>query len=1430
MAPVPARPTRRRRPRDHGRRNTGISLARSLAFASRMPPGGRGGRGRGGRGLGQEPAAAAAASVVAQAPASGASAPTVAARLEAARISELERCLVDARAALDSKANECEQAMRMLRETQAAHEGTVARAIEEREQMDRTLAAEVREYNAERRAHEATKREAMDEAARANSTQERLTEVAATLRDERRKLKATERAAGDASSQLGRAQEACNAAEQRAKRLEGSHKAHAAAEQHAKRLEKSLAEEREAARRRNEMLEEKTSESAIRLDNLSKALMDSLKATKERDQMAARLAAAEKQMESLRQAQEGCTAEIRKERLALEAARCRTAEHEAEQAKLRGFNATLLAEVEQLRERAAATCTFSAAPAAALAPFTFVVAPHVVAPHVVAPAAAVGPQEEQQHEEPPVVAPDIGKIEKAEAAEEEEDTRYKEAAEDEEGEWYQWISERIDAEVDKEMDAKGFWYAVRRTQPDGLGELYYVEYNCKTQLTEPTSSPQAPSTRGRVRHRPAFGSSYLREKKLSDEEVALLREEVQLLDAWMADRGAEKLQVRDLSINRDDCDHGGWYEITGLDGRMYYQAYKVKARWTCPKDEEEEDDDVDDEEEEDKEKDDEEGGEDEESGEEMQQANPQDSDRLQITAACVRALQQCEQHPVPPQSYECPICLDTASESWPHGRRWLGLPGCGHVVCSACALTLANAGNCECPMCRQCWHLPQLEVGSRVSILYNGPGGNDEEDAPTDGKQRAHRIPSDGKGGGGGGGAPRGDPDRRASFWKKAARMLHRRCGRVEMLGDASSQRVISVRLEEPVSDKTEGTGLEVAIVGVPESHLILEDDEDSSEFLISPSMAEALAKPVAYSLEQLEALELLPSALVHCRSCNLRLPGSDFSNKQLKKEEKHERRCKACVETKRLACALVGGSSSAALKSAAVQKACWVIQGLKSRSELNGKEVRLLQAFDPNAERLPVQIDGWGEKIRVKPTNIVWADPAVQASAPLPDPAVQSKVDEPASPDPPPPGAGLAPPPYCPTALPPPPRSPSPAAPPSAAPQESASSPAPSSLTTVSHMSLGTESLSQTARSFLASGAFQLAQQVAHVALEEAAAAVGGESEKEASATQRGVSLARNVLANAADELAQQGWAVAVALNERLERRVPDVIAAANAVKAAAMDAAGAVDAQLGDAELLARASDDEKRKLEAKRAQSTGLLERATDFVRSLEREAAEQATGAQAAERAVDEAEVARERQWASDELHATHLEMQALRDENDRMAQLQAELQAERDEAIEMRDDVIEMAAQERAGADSLAEEQAQAHGSLPAAEHINQPDARSPSERLKDRLKDGHWTFCRQDGGHPVYKRTVVLEGETETCEQVFSTPSTPSDWRSNLNALSDLRARDNGVMCAMPLADGAQQASFALLNNLHRERKEIETRLRGKEEEIFMIESEWGYG
>lgn len=374
--------------------------------------------------------------------------------------------------------------------------------------------------------------------------------------------------------------------------------------------------------------------------------------------------------------------------------------------------------------------------------------------------------------------------------------------------------------------------------------------------------------------------------------------------------------------------------------------------------------------------------------------------------------------------------------------------------------------------------------------------------------------------------------------------------------------------------------------------------------------------------------------------------------------------------------------------------------------------------------------------------------------------------------------------------------------------------------MATARSPSLGAHALAQMARTLLESGALELARQTAHRALEEAAGDVGSAMANEASANQKGVSLARNVLANAADEIAQQAWAVTMALNEAFERCVASVIASAEAVKSAAMDAAGAVDAQLGDAELLSRASDEAVGKLEAKRAQATALLEKATDLVKALRHEVCEQRAGLQAAEKAVDDAEMAHERQQASDTVRALNMQLEALRHANDRLANEHARLESERDEAFTQRDEVLSaatLAAEQRAPEVAAAAELSAPASSL---------DQRAPYDRLMDRLKEGHWAKVRQRGGHPVYKRTVIfitLEGETETKEQTFSHPATPSDWRSILNSLSDLRAQDSGVIEALPSADAAAQA--AALHELNQKRKQLSGELSSVEEEICLIES-----
>ena len=385
-----------------------------------------------------------------------------------------------------------------------------------------------------------------------------------------------------------------------------------------------------------------------------------------------------------------------------------------------------------------------------------------------------------------------------------------------------------------------------------------------------------------------------------------------------------------------------------------------------------------------------------------------------------------------------------------------------------------------------------------------------------------------------------------------------------------------------------------------------------------------------------------------------------------------------------------------------------------------------------------------------------------------------------------------------------------------------------PPTCATASAASVTPYALAMMARTLYDGQAYELALQLAHRALEEAAAEVGGKSENEASARQRGVTLARNVLAVAADELAQQGWAITLALNEALERRVPNVLAAAQAAKRAAMDAAGACDAQLGDADLRSKHSVEELGKLETKRAQSTALLERILELLRSLEREETEQLTGAQVAQKTVDEA---REQQRASDAMQAMGMQVQALCEENER-------LRAERDEAREMRDDLLgatehanpfgELVAALPASAELPWDEMAAVPLASPSAALASSP-LTNPYKLLKANLHEGHWKLVRQSGGHPVYKRTVLYEGEDRAKEQTFSHAATPSDWRSILNSISDLRAQDSNVSVAMPPGGDGQLGLFLRLNECHRKRKEKEGELSHIQEEICMLESEWGY-
>ena len=115
---------------------------------------------------------------------------------------------------------------------------------------------------------------------------------------------------------------------------------------------------------------------------------------------------------------------------------------------------------------------------------------------------------------------------------------------------------------------------------------------------------------------------------------------------------------------------------------------------------------------------------------------------------------------------------------------------------------------------------------------------------------------------------------------------------------------------------------------------------------------------------------------------------------------------------------------------------------------------------------------------------------------------------------------------------------------------------------------------------------------------------------------------------------------------------------------------------------------------------------------------------------------------------------------------------------------------------------------------------------APHDQLQAILREGKWTCVRRQGGHPVYKRTVLYEGEKKTKEQTFSHASTPSDHRSNWNAIRDLKKQDEGVTWVLSSSQSGVPALVAQLTECHTKRRDVEGELARIEEEITMIQSE----
>jgi hypothetical protein len=119
-------------------------------------------------------------------------------------------------------------------------------------------------------------------------------------------------------------------------------------------------------------------------------------------------------------------------------------------------------------------------------------------------------------------------------------------------------------------------------------------------------------------------------------------------------------------------------------------------------------------------------------------------------------------------------------------------------------------------------------------------------------------------------------------------------------------------------------------------------------------------------------------------------------------------------------------------------------------------------------------------------------------------------------------------------------------------------------------------------------------------------------------------------------------------------------------------------------------------------------------------------------------------------------------------------------------------------------------------------------------------------LTRSDGGHIIYRRTVVLmepdeSGETQQVQTV-SMSATPSDRRAWHNQLADLRRRDNGVLhifsveganvgAAQPHLSVEMRVEMSRLTDLYVKKREAEAELEHITTGIAIIQTgleDWG--